>query len=74
MSRLISWSDRVEYDINLDCDMARVSGFDENHHEHWMVVEAGRGYSQRRKEAVFALQESIEAGDEPGELKGENHE
>lgn len=65
---MITWSDRVYYSLDVDCQVGRVSGFDENHQEHWLEVEAGRGYRDRRLAAVEKIMMSIEAGDPPGEV------
>ena len=54
--------------MDLDCQVSRVSGFDDHHQEHWLVIETGRGYRDRRTAAVERIMASIEAGDEPGEL------
>lgn len=68
MPRMISWSDRVRYDVQVDAQVGRVSGFDDQHQEHWMNVEAGKGYRDRRATAVLRIRDSIEAGDPPGEV------
>ncbi len=65
---MITWSDRRYYSLDYDCMVARVSGFDDNHQEHWTEIEAGRGYASRRTEALERIMESIERGDEPGEI------
>lgn len=67
--RMISWSDRRYYDIGLDRDIARVSGFDDHHQEHWVEVEVGKGFAERRKEALFLIMDSIESGNRPGKIK-----
>ena len=68
MPRMITWSERTYYSMDLDCQVSRVSGFDDHHQEHWLVIETGRGYRDRRTAAVERIMASIEAGDEPGEL------
>jgi hypothetical protein len=68
MPKMISWSERVRYDVQVDRQVSRVSGFDDHHQEHWIKVETGKGYRDRRTEAVLKIQESIEAGDPPGEV------
>ena len=65
---MITWSERTYYSMDLDCQVSRVSGFDDHHQEHWLVIETGRGYRDRRTAAVERIMASIEAGDEPGEL------
>ena len=68
MPTMITWSERTYYSMDLDCQVSRVSGFDDHHQEHWLVIETGRGYRDRRTAAVERIMASIEAGDEPGEL------
>ncbi len=69
MPHMVSWSETSSYSLAHDCDMARISGFDDKCQEHWIMVEMGAGYRERRQEAVERLMDSIEAGDPPGELK-----
>lgn len=69
MNRLITWSDRAYYDINRDEHVARVSGWDDKHQEHWMIVETGKGYAKRRTEAIERIMSAIEEGHEPGEVE-----
>lgn len=66
--RMISWTERIYYSIHYDCEVARLSGYDERHQEHWTEVETGRGYRDRRNDALQRIMASIEAGDLPGEL------
>ena len=68
MPTMITWSERTYYSMDLDCQVSRVSGFDDRHQEHWLVIETGRGYRDRRTAAVEKIMASIEAGDEPGEV------
>ena len=68
MPTMITWSERTYYSMDLDCQVSRVSGFDDHHQEHWLVIETGRGYRDRRAAAVERIMASIEAGDEPGEV------
>ena len=63
------WNERVYYSLAVDCEVSRVSGFDEHSQEHWTLVETGKGYRDRRNAAVERIVASIEAGDEPGEVK-----
>jgi hypothetical protein len=65
---MISWNDRQYYSIEHDADMARVSGFDERHQEHWMMIECGKGYADRRRDAVLKILDAIEDGHMPGEV------
>lgn len=71
MAKMISWSDRVRYDVQVDRQTSRVSGFDDHHQEHWLVVDAGKGYRDRRAAAVQRIMASIEAGDPAGEVPTE---
>ena len=68
MPTMITWSERTYYSMDLDCQVSRVSGFDDHHQEHWLVIEIGRGYRDRRAAAVERIMASIEAGDPPGEV------
>ena len=68
MPTMITWSERTYYSMDLDCQVSRVSGFVDHHQEHWLVIETGRGYRDRRTAAVERIMASIEAGDEPGEV------
>lgn len=68
MPKMITWTDRSTYSIKHDCDMARISGFDDKHLEYWIEIPTGKGYAKRREEALLKIQESIEAGDQPGEV------
>jgi hypothetical protein len=65
--KMISWSDRQYYDINLDADVSRISGFDDHHMEHWIVVQSGKGYRDRRNAVLEVIMTSIERGDLAGE-------
>lgn len=69
MPSMTSWTEVVGYSLAHDCEMARISGFDDHCQEHYTMVETGVGYRERRQEAVERLMESIEAGDPAGELK-----
>ena len=63
------WSERIYYSLAHDCDMARISGYDsESCCEHWIEIPTGRGFRDRRTEALERIQESIEAGDPAGEV------
>ena len=68
MPKMISWSDRSYYSLQVDAEVARVSGWDDHHQEHWLEVETGKGYADRRKAAVIAIMDHIEAGNPPGEV------
>ena len=68
MNRMTSWTDRIYYSIEHDMDVGRISGYDENNQEYWIVIAAGRGYNERRKEAVVSIMDAIERGDDAGEV------
>jgi hypothetical protein len=65
---MTTWSERVYYSLDFDCEVSRVSGFDDHCQEHWLVVETGKGYRDRRNAAVEKIMASIEAGDPAGEI------
>lgn len=65
---MLTWNDRSFYDINRDEDVARVSGWDDKHQEHFIIVPTGKGYAARRTEAVERIMSAIEEGHEPGEV------
>lgn len=69
MPTMTHWTEKIGYSVAHDCDMARISGFDDRSQEHYLMIETGAGYRERRAEAVERLMESIEAGDPAGELK-----
>ena len=69
MPRMITWTDRKSFSLQHDAFMSRISGFDDRNHEHWMVIEDGKGYRERREEALLAIQAAIEDGHLPGEVK-----
>jgi hypothetical protein len=69
MPKMITWTDRTFYSIAHDCDVARVSGFDDKHLEYWIEIPTGNGYAKRREEALLKIQEAIEDGDPPGKVK-----
>jgi len=71
MPKMISWSERVRYDVQVDATVSRVSGFDDHHQEHWLVIDTGKGYRDRRAAAVLRIMASIEAGDPPGDVSGD---
>jgi hypothetical protein len=62
------WHERVYWSVSHDAEVSRLSGFDDHAREHWMIVEAGKGYRDRREEALLKIQDAIEAGHEPGEV------
>ena len=66
--KMTSWSERQYYSMDVDANVARISGFDEHCQEHWMVVETGKGFRDRRLDALDLIVAHIEAGEEPGEV------
>lgn len=66
---MISWSERRRYSAAHDCEMARITGFDDHHQGHWMMIETGKGYRDRRNETVLRIQDSIDAGDPAGKVE-----
>lgn len=69
MPLMTHWHERQYFSVPHDTDVARLSGFDDHSQEHWMIVEAGKGYRDRRAEALLKIQDAIEAGHEPGEVE-----
>lgn len=67
---MTTWSERVYYSFDHDAEVSRVSGFDDHCQEHFIVVETGRGYRDRRTAAVDKIMLQIEAGGLPGEIDG----
>lgn len=62
------WTEQVSYSLQHDCEMARISGFDDRSQEHFLYIETGRGFRERREQAILDIQEAIESGHEPGEI------
>lgn len=71
MPVMITWTERKYFSLQHDAHVSRVSGFDDQHQEFYVVIEPGKGYAKRREETLLKIQESIEAGNLPGEVKGE---
>jgi hypothetical protein len=67
--RMTHWTERRFYSVAHDCEMARISGYDHQCQEHWILMEVVKGYRESRDVAVERLQKSIEAGGIPGEIK-----
>ncbi len=69
--RMLHWTERVEFSLQHDATMARISGFDENRQEHWLMIPAHvKGYREARQEAVIKIMEAIEDdGHLPGEVE-----
>lgn len=55
------------YSMLHDADMVRVSLWDARGDEYFALVEDGRGYGDRRKEAVEFLEQAIDDQKLPGE-------
>ena len=68
MPKMTHWNERRYYSMDVDAEVSRVSGFDEHCQEHWMIVETGKGYRDRRNAAVDRIMVSIESGTAPGEV------
>lgn len=73
MPSMMNWIDRIYFSVQHDCDMSRISGFDDHQMEHWKLIPIGKvdgkTYRERRQEVIEQLMESIEAGDPYGEMK-----
>ncbi len=69
MQRMTHWDDVKMYSIFHDCEMARINGYDRHGLAHWVEIPTGKGYRDRRNEALEKIQESIEAGDPAGEVQ-----
>lgn len=68
MPTMTHWNDRVYFSVAHDANVARVSGYDEHSQEHFMIVETGKGFAERRRDALAKIQDAIEDGHEPGEV------
>lgn len=76
MPRMTNWDERQWFSIMYDAQMARISGYDEHGGEHWKEIpvaqwpkQEGGTYRERREEAVLEIQDAIESGHQPGEVK-----
>lgn len=49
-----------------DHEMCRISGFDEQGLEHYLIIDTGTAWLKRRKAALERIQDHIEEGKEPG--------
>lgn len=74
--RMVAWRDRSKWSVAHDCEMCRVSGYDQNNQEFWKEIETGKGFRDRRAQAVFEIQDAIQSVDDngqtinkPGEVK-----
>ena len=68
MNRMITWNERQYFSLDHDAEVARISGFDQNHQEFWSIIETGKGYRDRRDEALQVIMSAIEDGNEPGQV------
>lgn len=73
------YSEFVTYSPRHDSEMARLSMWDEQRSEHWLLVKPyGKGWADRRRVCTFVLLDHIERGEPAGEVKcpddGEMHE
>jgi len=66
--KMIRWADHRQYSMAHDAEMSRVSGWDENHQEHWLWIDCGKDYRRRREDAVLTIMDAIEADKPPGEV------
>ena len=57
------------YSVELGCNAVRVSMVDDNNAEHWIIIpDGGKGFRQRRNEAIEMIDAAIAEGEEPGEV------
>lgn len=71
MPTMTHWTESTSYSVAHDCEMARIGGFDDHSHEHWMMIDTGAGFRERRQEAVERIMMAIEDGHEPGEVENQ---
>jgi hypothetical protein len=57
------------YSPVLDCEVARISLYDERGGEFFMIVPTGRGYRAARSKALAVMCEAIDDGVDPGEVR-----
>jgi len=69
MGIMTHWDSREYWSIAHDCDVSRISGYDERSAESFMMIQTGAGFHERRKEAVLRIMDHIEQGNEPGEVR-----
>lgn len=62
------WTEKRYWSIVHDKEMARISGFDDHSQEHYMKIDTGAAYRERRAAAVENIMEAIENGHEVGEV------
>lgn len=69
MPSMHHWGERVSYSVAHDCEMARISGYDDHAREHWVMIEIGAGFRERREAAIERIMHAIEDGNEPGQVE-----
>lgn len=74
MSVMTHWNEVRAFSIYHDCEMARLSGFDDRSQEHWIMMPTGKldglTYRERRELAIEHIQDWIEAGNPCGKVEG----
>ena len=68
---MTSWTRTRYYDIGLDCDAQRITGYDGRGGSFWTTVPLSQSGATRRAtldEALFLIEDAINAGDPPGEV------
>ena len=64
-----SYSEFVAYSPRHDAEMCRLSMWDANGDEHWLLVKPyGRGWADRRRVCTFVLLDHIETKQPAGEV------
>jgi hypothetical protein len=67
-----AYSEHFSYSPVHDCRMARISMVDKHNSEFFALVRAepmGAAYRDARREALVAIDEAIERGCDPGEVR-----
>jgi len=64
-----SYSEFVAYSPRHDAEMCRLSMWDAEHMEHFLLVKPyGKGWADRRRVCTFVLLDHIENREQPGEV------
>ena len=67
---IVYFSEYTYYSLVHDCEVSRISVPDENGREFFAIVALeGKGYRERRSEAIQKCLEAMRAGCEPGEVR-----
>ena len=66
MPRMNHWRSRQYFSVADDCEVCRISGFDEHGQEHWTTIPVEKGFAARRRDVVLQIQEAIEGGHQKG--------